>query len=50
LADFAAVLAGFLISWVKLSDGSISNYKLHDDMILDIDFNAVFKIEAWNQC
>jgi hypothetical protein len=41
--------APIVIGESYLSDGSISNYKLQDDMILDIDFNAVVEIEAWDQ-
>jgi hypothetical protein len=41
--------APLVIGEAYVSDGSISNYKLHDDMILDIDFNAVVEIEAWDQ-
>jgi hypothetical protein len=38
-----------VIGEAYVSNGSISNYKLHDNMILDIDFNAVVEIEAWDQ-
>jgi uncharacterized protein YuzE len=41
--------APLVIGEAYVSDGSISNYKLHDDVILDIDFNAVVEIEAWDQ-
>jgi hypothetical protein len=41
--------ASLVIGEAYVSDGSISNYKLHDDVILDIDFNGVVEIEAWDQ-
>ncbi len=41
--------APLTIGEAYVSDGSISNYKLHDDVILDLDFNTVVEIEAWDQ-
>ncbi len=41
--------APLVIGQAYVSEGSISNFKLHDDVILDLDFNTVVEIEAWDQ-
>ncbi len=41
--------APLVIGEAYVSEGSISNFNLHDDVILDLDFNTVVEIEAWDQ-
>jgi hypothetical protein len=41
--------ASLVIGEAYVSEGSISNFKLHDDVILNLDFNTVVEIEAWDQ-
>ncbi len=38
-----------VIGEAYVSDGSISNFKLNYDVILDLDSNTVVEIEAWDQ-
>lgn len=41
--------APLVIGEAYVSDGSISNFKLHEDVLLDIDSNTMVEVEAWDQ-
>jgi hypothetical protein len=38
-----------VIGEAYVSQGSISNFKLNYDVILDLDSNTTVEIEAWDQ-
>jgi hypothetical protein len=41
--------APLVIGEAYVSDGSISNFKLHEDVLLDIDSNTLVEVEAWDR-